>query len=301
MVFASVIVLLHACQSPDPLDTSQAPEPADAWLAAIGCKEEPSFFTELTVEPTAMPTVFRARWTSPEAGVGRVAWQGADFVRVSPEGAAGTTHEALTLGIPSQDPVDIRAVFTTDAGTFCSEGISQQAGALAAALPTVLVSGTTPSPLGFGLEATAFIDDGSSTVILFDAEGRYVWAMEVAGIVTRIRLGQDKKTLRIHTTDNTLAWPMLVTVLGLDGTLVERISVPFHTDFVDLPDGTMAGPATELRDVEGTDHAFMGDTLVELNPDGSQRLVWDAFDWIWPDPSIDGPTGIYPADPEAVD
>jgi len=92
---------------------------------------------------------------------------------------------------------------------------------------------------------------------------------------------------------------------GLDGSLLEEVKLQgIHTDFVELPDGNMASVAWEVREFEDSDgvtQQVLGDRIVESADDGSQVVIWSAFDDFSPDLTESLPSGSYPADPSVLD
>jgi len=71
--------------------------------------------------------------------------------------------------------------------------------------------------------------------------------------------------------------------VSLDGSRVQVLQLPdTHHDFFELGDGTLALLKYDRREVDG--HTYIGDALVEVAPDGTERRVWTAWDHFELDP-----------------
>jgi hypothetical protein len=73
----------------------------------------------------------------------------------------------------------------------------------------------------------------------------------------------------------------------LTGDLVEEWQVEnFHHMFEQLPDGTVVAQTLEIRPWTDPDtgdtEELIGDTLTEIAPDGTQSVVFNAWDWLDP-------------------
>jgi hypothetical protein len=79
--------------------------------------------------------------------------------------------------------------------------------------------------------------------------------------------------------------------LAYDGSLVDEVKLTgAHTDFIELPDGGMAAIGWDLRDIqdaEGRTDRVLGDTIVEIDSQGNERVVWSVFDSYIPDLGLD--------------
>ncbi len=68
-------------------------------------------------------------------------------------------------------------------------------------------------------------------------------------------------------------------LVSVDGLTRQEIPLPFaHHDLLPVPHARFAVLVGEQRIVNG--EPVMGETLVEVLEDGSQRVVWNAFDWL---------------------
>ncbi len=130
-----------------------------------------------------------------------------------------------------------------------------------------------------------------AAAVIFDEEGVPVWWHEDGRdtfFSTRTRLSTDGRSVLYNAYDPSPEGPDAdltkeVVRVSLDGTQVQHIRTPeAHHDFVELPDGTIAYLAFDVRTPDGDDKPVKGDRIVELRPDGSQReawSVWDDFEW----------------------
>lgn len=109
--------------------------------------------------------------------------------------------------------------------------------------------------------------------VILDEDLDYVWWYRHVGEPAdclRVRLGRDGHSVLFAVKNQILR-------ISLDGQVVESIPAPDnHHDFVELGDGTVVTLGFEEQG-EGDDE-ILGDTVVEIAPDGSQRVVWRSLD-----------------------
>ena len=77
--------------------------------------------------------------------------------------------------------------------------------------------------------------------------------------------------------------------VSLDGAREQVLMLPdTHHDFFELGDGTLALLKYDRREI--ADHTYIGDALVEVHPDGTERQVWSVWDHFELDPdNVVGP------------
>ena len=97
------------------------------------------------------------------------------------------------------------------------------------------------------------------------------------------RLGSRAVLFNSFATDFSLDSGVLRTV-SLEGDNIQQRPAPLsHHVFTQLPDGTVAYPAVEIRDWLDPDTGewvqVIGDTIVEMAANGDQRTVFSAWDW----------------------
>lgn len=115
-------------------------------------------------------------------------------------------------------------------------------------------------------------------LVVFDAEGRAVWAWRAAGLAERATFARDGSGVRWLTDGHFDAERGgLWTVDWLGQTAVQVIpSVMAHHDYVEHSDGTLAIIESSVQDWNG--EPVVGDVVREYAPDGSVAEVWSAFD-----------------------
>ncbi len=183
-------------------------------------------------------------------------------------------HSATLLGLLPDTNWTARAV--TEDGE-ASHDVSFSTGPVSIDMPRWTTSGT---PGWSGYLLTAFIRDPSVVVIL-DEEGRVVWYKEAkAGQrVVRVRLRPDGGGLRYAEMEPaTITEKSALVAVGWGGDESSRISLPqFHHDFADAEGGAAACIVSDIRPGQSGEDV-MGDSIVVVEPDGTQTPVWSSWD-----------------------
>ena len=228
----------------------------------------------LTLEVVADPdNVLRAtaRWDAAAAPGAHVDFGDGQSTPATDEG------EAVLVGMPAETDIPVR-LMGGDGATLAETTFTT--GRLPSAVPELSPEGT---PFGDGWVVTAsFGFDGSPPVALaVDGEGRVGWYHVLDTIGTafgghpttwalRLEAGAVWLALADETYQGFLRVPF-------DGSPPTQVDAPgAHHDFELLPDGSLAYTRAEERVVD--DSYVTGDTLVVRSPDGSERVVWSAFD-----------------------
>lgn len=265
----------------DTTDTAETGETADSGedsgdpttLAPLG----------LTVTPApAVQTVLVASWTTaaPCVGSASFAYEARPDTEVA-EAAATTSHRVLLLGIPSEMPVS-GAVQCVDGDLV---GPRQAFDATTGPLPEGLTDLTLrgdPDPRGGFLTLPILVPVEAATII--DMQGRIVWYWfeTTNSDGTRVHLSVDTASVLVNVQDespNGTSGQGGLRRVSFDGSTVERISVPQAShDYVELPDGTIAAIAADIRK-DGKD-SYHGDRIMEVAPDGTLSELWSVWD-IW--------------------
>ena len=119
-------------------------------------------------------------------------------------------------------------------------------------------------------------------VFLSDREGYFAWSWDCAPgsmvpEIARSRDGEDilyNEFSQDRSVDTGTIWRV-----NLRGEVVDSIrTMQAHHTFEELPDGTMAFLAVDVRFTE-TWGNVVGDRIVELAPDGTTRDVFSTWDW----------------------
>jgi len=255
------------------------PERAAALAASVllvGCTPAPNSHIVATLD-TDMPTVVQVTWTSSEAGAGYAEFgvDAPDYAYTTSVEADATTSHSLTLyGLPPETTCHFRVV----SGNATSEDQEVTTGSLPSGVPSFepLIPFTDPAVGPFLITSTVELSEDHSAVVVLDGNGSPVWYTKAAAGITSARLSSDGTGVYFiqNFVDDRAANALVLA--GFDGTRRE-INVPdAHHDVIEGPGGGWVTFVTTYRDVDGTTVA--GDQLVELGEDGSQRVLWDAFD-----------------------
>jgi hypothetical protein len=103
------------------------------------------------------------------------------------------------------------------------------------------------------------------------------------GQVTRVRVAPDRQSVVLLRHATTAHAPGSLAWVSWDGRhLGERVVEGLHTDFAFLPDGRVAALGREVREL-AQGRPFLGETIVEFDPDGGQQVVWSVLDAVPPD------------------
>ncbi len=310
----SLLALTAACAAPvgdaapgaaGPAADTGVGEAVDPWSV---CSENEGGVRITAVEETAVSTVLRVSWTSAEAGLGWLSWRdpsGAVHATASP--GEGTEHSALVRGLPAGTDIDLVALVGTATGTRCSPLTPATIGDLDSALPAITtpIAGAGALDGGFVMIPVLTLDGVWAGIL--DESGQLVWAWrfelpDAAWSSPIFSVEPDPEGLGIYLNyqadrANTDGGLMRV---GWDGEVLSHaVVVGGHTDFALLPEGGFAMLGWELQ--MHADRRVLGDTVIEVSPDGTQRVLWRSFAHFSFDSSQHFPHGFLPGDPEAED
>jgi len=221
-----------------------------------------------------IPTVATVRWTTPTATRAWVEFgPSRDYGLLTPPTAMGTEHEVVLLGLWEDETFHFRTV--TAEGELGRDG-RLKTGALPDHTPRLWARGDLDSWSGYQivpftteLEALAIVDPQGRPVWFFDpgtglSVTRGVLAMDGDGVLLS-QLATADRYDRPYTSILKVSWA---------GTEVEEISLPMlDHDFVQLPDGTLAG----LCLVEQDGYSAIGDAIVTVDHDGALEEVWNGW------------------------
>ncbi len=220
-------------------------------------------------------TVVIVRWRTETPTVGRVEFGETDtYGRVTPATAASTEHEVLLLGMTADTEVHFRVVSDDDGGAVASDDLTITTESLPSGLFPTRATGVAASwPGGFQvipLQGTTF------AVVIVDAEGQYVWYhfVEEVGNLMRAFLTDDGQSVVycLAGPQDALETGKIVRV-SLDGGSVVETPFPYiDHDMTGLPDGTIASIVVDARE------GGSADQIVELAPDGTTTVVFNAWD-----------------------
>lgn len=278
-----------------------------AGLAAsllVGCQATdatPSAHAQLSENIT---TVVNIRWSDPGGSNGVVEYgPTADYgmeapARVNDDG----DFKADLLGLKPDAEVHFRVVNDTAAGQRVGPDQTITTGSSPTDLPAVQTDLSLPDQLTGGFILTGMFGGGRSGAVVMDTDGAVVWwSLADDRLSVRSILSVDGSSIvynivaqDLETDDNALVRA------PLDGGPVEHIPAPgHHHDFTELPDGTLAYLAYDIRVVDGV--PVYGDRLIEVARDGVQTEVfniWDHVDYV---PGVDLEAGETWTHANAVD
>ncbi len=248
---------------------------------------------ELTVLPSPeIGTVFDVRWPVSDAGA-TAASVAFDPVAGGRSGVVdarrdGDEWTALVLGLKAGGSYDLRAREQRD-GAWVDVGT---AAVDAAGAPTMLPSLSVEHP-GDSLVADAFLLTSvlvpPSTAFIVDGDGDYVWwartpfddHMVLRAVPTAD--GQGVLLLSQPGEDTPDADPAALIRVSWDGRDVELLDLPGgHHDLVQRAEGHVTYLAGNTQQHDG--QTYVGDRLVELQPDGRLEELWNVWAHRLPDP-----------------
>ncbi len=272
------------------------------WIAALalalclGCASEPEDGFDLVADVSeVVSTVVSIEWTAEGDGsatveVGEDEGYGRTFAATLEDGR----YAATLLGLRPATGYHYRVVEELTDGSRTSEDRTFATGSPPLGLAWTETAGTPQD--GYAVTSLVHVP---SIVAILDGDGEYVWWLEVDygllpgnnAMVTRNALSRDGRSMLF------LAWtpqfPGLdcttdrdLVRISLDGRDMDNVLVEgAHHDFVELPDGTVALLAYERLNFQS--QMIIGDRIVEVDPDGTQRTVWSVWDHVEPDPDVD--------------
>ncbi len=250
--------------------------------ALVACREPngtPAGSVALDLVPDPdLPMRAVASW---DADAAPRAWVRFGDGRVTP---ASTTGTIPLLGMPAD--TEIVAELVTEAGVVGEAPF--HTGPAPDGLPTLDVEGeidagylvvsTTPLP---GTPPALYVLDRHGAIV--DARSFAAWGTPRAGQPSGWGVQVEPGAAWIQLSTAAYSGALRVDWEGpIDATpesAVESgawVELPgAHHDLCRLPDGTLAYLRAETRTIEG--EAITGDLLVVRSPDGTERIVWDAF------------------------
>ncbi len=261
----------------------------------------------LEVSLATIPTVLHVSWTTDAASTGTVTARfGEEEVRVS-DATLTTDHRVTVTGLPPITEVDVsvavdgsperaRADITTGPSpAWVPEFV------YAPDVPEQSEGGFTLVPVLLGITG-AEIEGGG--VVALDRLGRVVWAWPAddagdPGVPVRARLALDGTSVLYNHSAASVDAPADIVRVALDGGRTDVVEITGGlTDFTEYTPGGYLMLGRDLR-LFG-DRKILGNTVIEVTPEGEQRTVWSVFDALEPDLSR-GYTRSDPWDPTVED
>ncbi len=243
-------------------------------------------------------TLAHLEWTTSTAALSWVEYGfDRDYGMVTPVDQAGVDHSFALLGTPPLTEVFYRAVSEIDGAEREVRG-SIQTGGVPSDLPDFVVNTYDRARTSDDLYILGTSFGTIPCVYLIDREGNWLWYKRVNPLKNPIEINFERGSNNIlfnsflidHGEDDSN-----VTRVSIDGRVDEDIDTPFgHHAFTELPDGSIAYLAIDVRDYdlggEGTMVPVVGDSIDIVPPGGgapgSFWSVWDdafAHDPAWHD------------------
>jgi hypothetical protein len=248
-------------------------------------------FSDITITPAdAIPTVLTVSFTTDAADPGWVSFGPSGEVgwRATATSTGDGSWEAVLVGLPA----GTESWVTVGAGATEGPTTTLTTDAAPAWIDLLDTSEGTPTPglLVVGVSAA----DGNGAAIL-DTQGRPVWwyltpTGVVGSIRTRARLSPDRSEVWFNAFNVGPAGGIgdgesVLVRVAIDGSTSELVSTPYaHHDFVLHADGTLAWIDADEREIDGL--PIRGDRIRERAPDGTERVVWSAWDTFTYDPRV---------------
>ncbi len=247
-----------------------------AGLVGCGPKEE---VAQWMVTSTEISTVLRVEWSLDAEGTAWVEYGEGSCDRSTPP-QDGTDGEVLLLGLGPMAEICVRLVAEIDGVEHAGDERMLGTGVLESAVPEFNVSEFDPEAVepGYLLGSTA-MNPGARFVV--DRTGKVLWshAVELGRLSPQISVALDgsgflsNEFSQYHDVDTGQ-----VRMLNLAGETewTQRTELAHHV-FQQLPDGTLAYLAIDVR--ETAEYGpVVGDVIIEIAPDGSEREVWNVWD-----------------------
>ncbi len=237
----------------------------------------------------SIANVIRLDWETDEPGVSWVEY-GLDkdygmVTSISEE--AGTSHTAFLLGLPPLSEVHWKAITEVDGEEMSCDGKTETNG-LPSDLPDMLVTTYEPDKVyGDYVIGTAF--GTVPCVFVVDREGEWLWYQRIDGRSNPVEIEFEDGT-------NNVLYNSFLTDHEEDEGYIHRVSFGLdvsddirtelaHHSFTQLPDGSLAYMAIDVRDYDVTgkgEEPVVGDAVEVITPEGDQYTLFSSWEWAEP-------------------
>ena len=231
------------------------------------------------VSPTEVSTVLKVDWSLDAEGTVWVEFGEGDCDRSTPQ-QEGTAGEVLLLGLGPMAEVCVRLVAEVDGVEHVGDKRTLETGVLERVVPEFNVSEYDPDRVepGFLLSSTA-MNPGARFVL--DRTGKVLWsqAVELGRQSPQISIANEGAAFLSNEFsehhDEDIGQVRKLNLAG-ETEWTQRTELAHHV-FEQLPDGTLAYLAIDVRETE--EHGpVVGDVIMEVAPDGTEREVWNVWD-----------------------
>ncbi|MDP2313791.1 MAG: aryl-sulfate sulfotransferase [Pseudomonadota bacterium] len=171
-------------------------------------------------------------------------------------------------------------------------------------VPDFAWSADAPEASAGGVTVVPLILSNGGGVVALDDAGAVIWAFPTtdAGLTRppmRAHVSLDGTAVLFNHTAPAADRPAEVVRVPLDGSAPDTVHITGgHTDFVEYTPGGYATIGWDIRAFG--DRKILGDTIVERDPDGNERVVWSVYDDF--EPNLDETYAhLYPSDPAVED
>jgi hypothetical protein len=239
---------------------------------------------EVEVSPY-VPTVARVRWTTREEAVGGVRFGVPGELALAAPETQGVEHEAYLLGLLPD--TDYAFQVTVTAGEQSEQSAEQafHTGTFAAEVPTVALELLDPAASAPGYTIVPLESSGECYTMVLDQQGRTVWAQPINCLTHRTYLAPDGSGFVSHSRTAPQN-PVILRQVSFFGESIRDLPVEdSHHDFTIVDDTTYALLGYTERSFSfdgGEPIRLVGDTIIEVDLDGNERVVWDLFDHLEP-------------------
>ena len=195
---------------------------------------------------------------------------------------------ATLLGMKPETAYQVRVAEVRSGERYYSSAFEVRTGTLPAASVELALSQVDEDRATRRFLATSLYSDRSTAVIL-DGDGDVVWSHTPPDLgwenafVSRVRQARIGEWITYNVSGGQahgLPEPDLtraVVRVSLDGSREQVMLLPdTHHDFFELGDGSLALLRYDRREIDGI--PWIGDAVVVIAPDGSERQVWTAWD-----------------------
>lgn len=204
---------------------------------------------------------------------------------------------ACTGAPPASDALDTAPADSGDSG-YVNDFIPP------AWVPDFVPSAEAPEASEGGVVIVPLIQSIGGGIVALGPRGDVIWAFPETptGLnrpPLRARLSADGQSVLFNHMAPNVGELCEIVRVPLDGSAPSTVGMyGGHTDFVEYTPGGYATLGWDLRPYD--DRTLLGDTIVELSPEGVERTVWSVFDDFSPDLSQTY-APLYPEDPTVED
>jgi len=262
---------------------------------ACGPRNVPELLTVEAEVSEDITTVINVNWMTDIDAVSYVEYgANGSFTYQTPlEKTADTCHTASLMGIPEETEASYRVVSVVDGEEYVGETQTVTTGALPIDVPAITVEGD-----GNDRFMAVPVMGSTTAPLILSPEGEVVWYwLDDRGLeVFRVRLSVDGQSVLYNaaSVSGDPAEDSELVRVKLDGSEETTIPVPLLAhDFVEHQDGTIGTIVVEYGDQvdEETGEYIRGDQIVEVAPDGTQSVIWSAWDCFDPEDFVLDSTG----------